>query len=375
MSWDGARRRILFLAADNHRTWEWDGTTWTERTPPASPPGGTMAYDSVRQRAVLFGGAAETWEWDGTTWSRPAAAAALGSPDNCIDGNMVYDDARQRVVLFGRHCNSSSSATWEWDGNTWSELRPARGPNGRTGASMAYDAARHRVVLYGGSPVVVVGWGVDALSDTWEWDGANWTQLTPPTSPPARTDARMAYDVVRQRVVLFGGYGIVNWSAVYRSDTWEWDGTTWTQVPTVVTPPPRLGAGMTYDAAHERVVLFGGYTGESTDGGGVLGDTWQWDGRVWTESTPTSSPPAAQKSELAYDLSRQRVVLFGGCNEPAYLSINCHADTWEWDGTTWTQLQLGFSPPPNPWPKMTYDLAHARLVLVHPHSMGTWFLP
>ncbi len=69
--------------------------------------------------------------------------------------------------------------------------------------AMVYDVASRRVVLFGGS----------ALSDTWEWDGSNWTKRTPTKSPSARSYHAMAYDVARQRVVLFGGGS---------SDTWHY---------------------------------------------------------------------------------------------------------------------------------------------------------
>ena len=50
-------------------TWEWDGQHWTERQDigPAARAFAGMAYDSQRQRSVLFGGTgqslfADTWE-------------------------------------------------------------------------------------------------------------------------------------------------------------------------------------------------------------------------------------------------------------------------------------------------------------------------
>ena len=39
----------------------------------------------------------------------------------------------------------------------------------------------------------------------------------------------MAYDAARGVTVLFGGYDGAN----YLGDTWEWNGTSWTQVGTV----------------------------------------------------------------------------------------------------------------------------------------------
>jgi len=50
-------------------TWEWDGKHWTQRQDigPAARAFAALAYDSKRQRAVLFGGVGQslfgdTWE-------------------------------------------------------------------------------------------------------------------------------------------------------------------------------------------------------------------------------------------------------------------------------------------------------------------------
>lgn len=77
-------------------TWEWNGTTWTKRDSSVHPPhrfGHAMAYDSGRQKIILFGGQLingsllkDTWEWDGRTepiilWVlRPEAVGAREGP-------------------------------------------------------------------------------------------------------------------------------------------------------------------------------------------------------------------------------------------------------------------------------------------------------
>jgi hypothetical protein len=147
-----------------------------------------------------------------------------------------------------------------------------------------------------------------------------------PTSIPARQSHAMAWDAARQRVVLFGGFG----GLARLSDTWEWDGATWTQRTPVASPPGRNWHAMAYDAARQRVVVFGGGNRMSLPSD----DTWEWDGATWTQRTPAASPPARDGHALVYDSARQRVVLFGGRN---------HSDTWEWDGTTWTQRRLAVS--------------------------------
>src|SRR5437868_15444051 len=62
---------------------------------------------------------------------------------------------------------------------------------------------------------------------------------------------------------------------------WDQVGATWTHLSTAHSPPAREGAGMTYDAALHRVILFGGQdTNES------FNDTWE----LSPTSTPTPTP-------------------------------------------------------------------------------------
>ncbi len=64
---------------------------------------------------------------------------------------------------------------------------------------------------------------------------------------------------------------------------------------------------MAYDAATGTVVLFGG-----NDLFGALADTWTWDGTTWTQRHPATSPSARTSASMAYDAATGTVVLFGG---------------------------------------------------------------
>jgi hypothetical protein len=66
---------------------------------------------------------------------------------------------------------------------------------------MAYDAAIGTVVLFGGRN------GGHFFTDTWTWNGSTWTQQAPATSPTPRLDPTMAYDAGTSNMVLFGGLG------------------------------------------------------------------------------------------------------------------------------------------------------------------------
>jgi hypothetical protein len=142
----------------------------------------------------------------------------------------------------------------------------------------------------------------------------------------------MAYDAARGALVMFGGstdFGEL------LADQWQWDGSDWKRVTPSLTPPPRRDFGFTYDAARHTIVLFGGETSSSVLGDTVLGDTWEWDGAIWTQriAASGSSPLARSGAALTYDRARRCVVLLGGQTMTGELD-----DMWQWDGTRWTQL-------------------------------------
>src|SRR5439155_1690306 len=64
---------------------------------------------------------------------------------------------------------------------------------------------------------------------------------------PARQGAAMAADPIRQQVLLFGGFG--SDPAKPSAQTWTWDGGGWTLRHPASSPPARVVASMTYDAA------------------------------------------------------------------------------------------------------------------------------
>jgi len=106
---------------------------------------------------------------------------------------------------------------------TWTQKFPSTSPPARYNHAMAFDSVRGQVVLFGGTDETQ---NLRQVRDTWVWDGTNWTQKFPSTSPPARENHAMAFDPVRGVVVLFGGVGT---SGSTMNDTWVWDGLTWTQ--------------------------------------------------------------------------------------------------------------------------------------------------
>ncbi len=215
----------------------------------------------------------------------------------------------------------------------WRDITGPVRPDARFHHSMAYDPVRNRVVLYGG----MASDDGPYLGDTWELSGAGWQEVFPAHSPGPRSQSQMVYDAAHGQMLLFGG---LDEGFHLYDDTWVWDGTDWTELSPSHSPLERAGHGMAYDPGRERVVLFGG-----SIYGDFLNDTWEWDGTDWTECTPATSPPVRcfwGGNGLAYAPSRARCVLYAGGDT---LGL-CHEDTWEWDGVNWSEITEFSAPGP-----------------------------
>jgi hypothetical protein len=190
-------------------------------------------------------------------------------------------------------------------------------PCGLKGRILALPNSRGRIVLFGGLRYVqnIPQW----LGDTWEWDGAAWTQQSE-TGPSARAGHCMAFDTIRARTVLFGGAGL---DFINQGDTWEWDGTTWVRV-SEFGPVSRTVASLCFDGS--ETVLFGGSTFVSQNVL-FLADTWSFDGRLWTQRQDIG-PGSRASHVMDFDSGRKQVVLFGGQGSTG-AAIN---DTWELPG-------------------------------------------
>jgi len=300
--------------------------TWIEKFPLTSPSkrdGHAMVYDSTHEVTVLFGGRSGTynddiWEWDGTGW---AQKFPIEKPMARIGHTIAYDSERNVAVLFGG-VNSSShlNDTWEWDGDNWVDVSPigTEGidfPSQRQVYSMVYDSARQVVVLFGGC---YYDGTYTNYNDTWEWDGTNWTERFSVDVPSPRRAHAMVYDSIHGVVVLFGGYN----NTENLDDIWEWDGTNWIEKFSANIPSPRFWHSMVYNFKRGQVMLFGGcyYDGMYT----YYDDTWGWNGIDWIQKFPENKPSGRRFHAMAYDSKRDATVLFGGYDGSVF------GDTWEY---------------------------------------------
>ena len=167
--------------------------------------GRTMAYDSVRGVTVLHGqptGSSPTWERTLFGWT-PVVHAPGTFPVDGGEGRLA-DTGLGRVLLFGGYeTGAPSNQTWTFDGTAWQQIPSGLVPARIHHAVVGIDGIHHsdRVFLFGGR----TDFGGTALDDTWVWQTGGWTQTVSAVKPPPLYHHAVAYDPVRDRVVLFGG--------------------------------------------------------------------------------------------------------------------------------------------------------------------------
>ncbi len=258
--------------------------------------------------------------------------------------------------MFGGRLPSGTATaeTWELSATGWTLRAPATSPPARYGHDLAYDPVRQRVVLFGGFQPALT-----RLGDTWEWNGTTWAPVATTTAPAARSGHRMAWDPVRQHIVLFGGR-ITGSSNFYLSDTWTYANGVWSQMSPASSPLPREGGALAWDPGLNggRIVTLGGLAN-----GGPRSDTWAWDGTTWAPVTTTMAPSARVFFSLEYHPGLNKLVLFGGSTGGSS-SATFNAETWVFDRTTWSPLAPLASPSPRNGTVMRWDPLRSKMTLV-----------
>ena len=315
------------------------------QTLPGPRIGHSLVYDIDARAVVLLDGyswiravtliepppATEVWQWNGGAWNRRTHAAG---PASRTMGRAVFDAARKRIVWYGGRVGRSetpSSETWEWDSTAWGRIADASaGPN--VHIEMAYDAARNKTIRFGGA--LRNGNGFEWPTDTWEWNGAAWTRIAT-NGPPGRAAANMVYDSRRQEIVLFGGQGAAPGQGQEQpvfGDTWIWNGHSW-RLASREGPPARAFHAMAFDERAGVVLIHGGNFREQ-----VFDDMWAWDGTRWTAIRPRGVGPGARRLHaMTYDAARDRTVMYGGAGPRPGGGTDVFSDTWEWSGAEWTR--------------------------------------
>jgi hypothetical protein len=352
-------------ASNGTQTWAYAGGNWTELHPANSPvscPSSALAYDSVDHYVVYLGGggwaggncssSGQTWSFTAGTWTQlhPATAppilAAASFTNDSHDG---YD------LLFGGLFdanNTPSSETWSFVAGSWTELSPATSPAARSSAGLTYDGADGYVLLFGGTEANRV------VNDTWTYAGGDWTQLHPTSNPIAPWPDGLAYDASDGVVVYTSAE---NLSYPGPEQVWTFSAGSWTewlanQGHHGIVPTERLAEVTGYDWGDGYFVLFGG----SAYGWQPLHDLWAFHDGNWTNIT-APAPSPREGAAGVYDGADGYFLLFGGFNGSTY--NNYVSDSWKWAGGSWTHLTTNASPPARAYAGLTYDAADGYVLL------------
>jgi hypothetical protein len=218
-----------------------------------------------------------------------------------------------------------------------------------------------------------------------------WLRL-PPTGPPPLTWTHNAvagtgpvlnsnppvYDPASNQLIVFGGGVCTSGFCLGLNATWvvtNANGTgggipQWQQLaPAGALPPARLGQSTIYDTANNRIIIFGGATGDCGVFCTVFNDVWVLSYAngiggtpTWTQLNPLvpDGYPAPRANHRAvYNPNTNRMITFGGGNN----GFNDTNDAWVLTnanglgGTSqWIPLNpSGTLPPPRELHMQTYD--------------------
>jgi len=250
----------------------------------------------------------------------------------------------------------------------WEELAPPP----RLGAAVAYDSKRGRWLLYGGLPGYDIS-GEVYSNETWEFDprvDVQWRRIdVPGARPPGTAGHRAVYDSTHDRLLVFGGAqavldgdGFAHFE--YYRDVWALT----LEGPPLWTPLEASGGpaagrslpGVAYDAAQDRLLVCGGFSGDVApadpdEPGTSYADLWAFSlaTDTWTLLDDGAHGPAPRyECLLALDATGARCLLVGGevttRDSSRLVRIVNRFDVWArpLDGSAgWSSLAAAGTPP------------------------------
>jgi hypothetical protein len=290
----------------------WSQLATTGSPPPAIHYDSTAVYDETANQLVVYGGGwchtspalngvfalthanglggTPTWSLVNVTnascfpYAQPGSCTGLHSR---LGHSAVHDPVTDRMVVFGGHLaffgtdQNDTRMLPAGSPSAWTTLAPAGDPPPiRTNHTAVYDSASDRMIVYGGLNLVKnyccgfpSGNMADDYGDLWILTDASgigvstWLPQAPAgTVPPDRGSHSAVYDSANNRMLVFGGFNIVDFSAqttMILGDLWELSnangltGTpTWTQLAQSGTAPGPLSShGAVFDAANQRMIV------------------------------------------------------------------------------------------------------------------------
>jgi len=285
--------------------------TWVKRSPLGETPPcprlgyeGACAWDNEHKLFIRYGGHdqggggpqySEIWTFDPFTANWTLKEPDISPPGVCCAQQDVYDPIHCRYVRFPAF---SGSHGWQW----------------------------FREIYLSNSTIWV-----------YDLDDNRWRELRPTPAPDVSPLRCASWDSDAQVIVLFGGEGNQEGTAVYDPHT-----NTWTRMNPADEPPFRSGGNMVYDSAHKLHILFGAQFSDDPR-------TWGYDlsKNEWRDLKPAASPPTDKNDAvLAFDSLNNVVVAIVKISTGEDENARHRLETWAYDAgkTTWTKM----NPPREP---------------------------
>lgn len=366
-------RMLVFVGRDVWALSLADPPNWTHLNPvgvrPTARADQTAIYDPVGDRLIVFGGRGmhavrlgDVWELSlggEMRWAQIVTEGAAIPPRD--RHSAVYDPVRNRMVVYGGNGANAGFLGDAWalsltGSPVWTQL-PSLGTDARSrraGHGAVYDAAGDRMIVFAGQVNIS-----QYPNDAWALSfaaGGGWTRINPSHPRPSpRGLFATAYDPVRNRMVVFGGYQYDR----FLNDTWALalaGAPQWTQIPP--TPSPRKGHAVAYDASRDRMLVYGGF-----DGTMERSDLWELSLRgnlVWSEITAAGTPPPQYVGHAQfYDPIRDRLMVLGAV--PGALAVWALSSD---PNPTWARIATSGTPPgARTWYSVVYDPVRDRALV------------
>ena len=179
-------------------------------------------------------------------------------------------------------------------------------------------------------------------------------------SPTARGYHQMTYDTESERVIVYGGQtGNFFLDPIHLShETWSFDpeSNMWTQMSPATSPGGSSGGDMTYDSKADRSIL------------SVISDdfsrleTWAYDANSDSWTQLADGPRVMVGQRIVYDSESDRIIMFGGFDFSTFKLVD---ETWVYDYNTdtWTNMQPRLHPSSRNFIGMVYDSKADQVVL------------
>lgn len=324
--------------------------TWTSAPMTGGPTvlrgNHTAIYNSLDRQMIVFGGLddslnvlSDVWSFDLSNLAIPAtpwtSEVTGGIPDpSRYAHTAIYDTANHRMIVFGGN-DAGYAATndlYILDLTTMDWSQPAftgTPPVARAFHSAVYDPGNQRMVVYGGYD------GISELSDVHFLSLPTnppfaWSSPALGSSPVKRTQHVSIADPLRSRMVIFGGMDTdsAGDGSILSNESWTLSvGATpvWNQLLFSGTPTFRMGHSGIYDAANQRMVIFGGDTTAT-----LSLTTEMWALRLdvtpsWSILPFTGGPAARYGHTAVYDSGFNRMLIFSGNDASTVAAFN---DVW-----------------------------------------------